>query len=59
MRQHWIKKLDALPGLSLDEKARARVIILGKPREDREGYLEGSYAAATASVKALLSIHGK
>ncbi|GLI62662.1 hypothetical protein VaNZ11_005337, partial [Volvox africanus] len=50
----WIESLDHLPGLNLMEKARARVIILSKPREDRELYLEGTYAEAAATIKALL-----
>ncbi|GIL48644.1 hypothetical protein Vafri_5115 [Volvox africanus] len=36
------------------EKARARVIILSRPREDRELYLDGTYAEAAATIKALL-----
>jgi hypothetical protein len=50
----WIDTLDYLPGLNLEEKARARVIILGRPREDRELYFEGTYAEAAAAIKALL-----
>ncbi|EFJ42369.1 hypothetical protein VOLCADRAFT_97595 [Volvox carteri f. nagariensis] len=50
----WIESLDHLPGLNLTEKARARVIILSKPREDRELYFAGTYAEAAATIKALL-----
>ncbi|GIL69533.1 hypothetical protein Vretimale_13550 [Volvox reticuliferus] len=51
----WIETLDGLPGFNLKEKARARVIILSKPREDRELYFQGTYAEVAAIIKALLS----
>ncbi|GLC46062.1 hypothetical protein PLESTM_001821200 [Pleodorina starrii] len=53
-KANWIETLDGLPGLNLEEKARARVIILTKPREDRDLYFEGTYAEAAATIRALL-----
>ncbi|GLC46061.1 hypothetical protein PLESTM_001821000 [Pleodorina starrii] len=50
----WIERLNMLPGLNLDDKARARVIILSKPGEDRALYLEGTYTEAAATIRALL-----
>ncbi|EFJ42370.1 hypothetical protein VOLCADRAFT_97596 [Volvox carteri f. nagariensis] len=50
----WIEALDHVPGLNLAEKSRARIIILSKPREDRELYFQGTYAEVAATIKALL-----
>ncbi|PNH05232.1 hypothetical protein TSOC_008521 [Tetrabaena socialis] len=50
----WVKVLDGLEGLTLEEKARARVIILSKPRKDRDLYLLGTAERAVTVIKGLL-----
>ncbi|GFR45656.1 hypothetical protein Agub_g7067, partial [Astrephomene gubernaculifera] len=53
-RTSWIETLDSLPGLTLEEKARARVLILARPPEDRPLFFEGNFADVLATIRALL-----
>ncbi len=57
--QEWRAVLDSLPGLSVAEKGRARLILSERPPEKAWLLVSGSPDVAAETVKALLGQHGQ
>ena len=52
----WLPILEGLPGLSKEEKRRAKLIILDKDKEDRPLYFTGDNEDVTRNMIDLLQL---